>query len=91
MTLPPKTEDWTVLMSRAEDIVASLEELEDMDEGELDEAELHMQQAIEASMSGEPVNPTVHEEMFGTGHARPAASKVRSVLDISAQYESNVK
>ena len=45
------------------------EDLEEADE-DMSESDWHMQQAIEASMNGQPVNPSVEEEMFGKPHAQ---------------------
>lgn len=46
------------------------EDLEEADEENMSESDWHMQQAIEASMSGQAVNPSIEEEMFGKPHTQ---------------------
>ncbi len=61
----------TKVLNRSEEGASQLcpfEGLEEADEENFSESDWHMQQAIEASMSGGPVNPTIEEEMFGKPH-----------------------
>lgn len=50
---------------------------EQSDEENMSESDWHMQQAIEASMRGGNVNPTIEEEMFGGPSSQPQAPRVR--------------
>lgn len=55
------------------------DDLEDEDEEDMSESNWHMQQAIEASMNGGSVNPSIEEEMFGKPHSQ-IQSRVSTLL-----------